>query len=354
MRAIGITPPANASQQAISLVLSGFDGIYIGYYGTIGRGLWDLLLEGDRTLTINGSVFNVGGPRPPYGITLDNHLMNIALNNTSLNSNSPSVYVQMKSAFIQLSGLRCAYEQMVETVRRILNGAVEAEKVSRADLFADFIWRRGLKQRDLHTFISRPKHKTQYFEGSELSGFSFGKGRARAQIYNKSLECRKTGKEWIYALWGTHTQWRSPVWRIEFQLRREALKRFEVESFSSLLDVCPNIWRYLTGEWLSMRESGKKRADRRPLTAFWQSVQAVDMRFEWTAPLGLEKSARRPGVSRNAAIGTIAGMIKSFAHHEQIENPLQALELILPDIRKKLEAVNQVGAASILRAKTRD
>jgi hypothetical protein len=58
----------------------------------------------------------------------------------------------------------------------------------------------------------------------------FGEGDIVLRIYNKVAEIvEKSGKTWFYALWGGVCE---DVWRIEWQTRKDILRRFGIRSFT--------------------------------------------------------------------------------------------------------------------------
>jgi len=88
--------------------------------------------------------------------------------------------------------------------------------------------------------------------GRRFSGFTFGKGDVVCRIYNKTLLMASRGEHWQEEVWvGCDPE--LPVWRLEFQLRRRALRRFSLEMMEQALDARQSLWQYLT-EWISLRQ----------------------------------------------------------------------------------------------------
>lgn len=95
----------------------------------------------------------------------------------------------------------------------------------------------------------------------------------RLRIYDKGKEIGKTGKEWFLPLWGRDGP--EDIWRVEFQLRREALKDLDIDNLDDLVSALGGIWRYLTEEWFSLRQHDNKRQNRRSLFPWWKEVQQI-------------------------------------------------------------------------------
>jgi hypothetical protein len=85
-------------------------------------------------------------------------------------------------------------------------------------------------------------------------------------------------KTWLLQIW-TDRGWfhGDPVWRAEFQVRRPTLKQFGLTSLSSVLDVLPGLWAYLTSDWLRLAvpSEGDENRARWPIHALWAFLAAV-------------------------------------------------------------------------------
>jgi len=132
----------------------------------------------------------------------------------------------------------------------------------------------------------------------------------RLRIYDKGKEAQKKGKAWFPHLWGRDTF--TDVWRVEFQLRRPALKQFGVNTVDELRQKMGGIWEYLTGEWFSLRWKDDERQDRRSIHPWWQDVQSC------AGKLGPATQVQRIFASDLLAsvdwyVSHIAGCLPSFA-----------------------------------------
>jgi hypothetical protein len=240
--------------------MKGVDSLYIGFFGDVRK---DLLYKpnirdyGDGDVVINNVTFTLKNvARGSYNKVLESEFMSVLIDNRLQVPSSPSVYVQMRSNFIQTMGIQSAYDQVIETVDHLYIRGVEDEKISRVDLFADFIWTKGFSITHLKQFVTRARHKIAVEDGKELSGFVVGKGDLIARIYNKSLEAEKSGKSWLHQIWGTDET--TPVWRVEFQFGRSFLNTYVLNTFNQLMASNQSLWHYASNNWLSMRVQSKK------------------------------------------------------------------------------------------------
>jgi hypothetical protein len=133
----------------------------------------------------------------------------------------------------------------------------------------------------------------------------------RLRIYDKGKEVLKKGEKlWFADLWGTNDL--ENIWRVEFQLRRPALKQLKINDFEDLWQRPGGVWNYLTNEWFSLRLRDNDRQDRRTVHPWWLEVQACAER------LGKDIRVRRDYSSNSHAsalffISHIAGCLPSFA-----------------------------------------
>lgn len=171
------------------------------------------------------------------------------------------------------------------------------------------------------------------FEAGRLAftGFAFGMGHhLSARLYNKSREIRRSRKTWFETIWERAPGYRHPpggtvngsirshfdVWRLEFQLRRDAVREFTFKTGegSSWLDLASwddcaanldRAWHYLTRHWL--RHGWRSADDRAVLSAPWRALHFARI-GSGEAVEGLERVIARCGVdpSMGAAFGYVS------------------------------------------------
>ena len=262
-----------------------------------------------------------------YTVTIENDLLRLELGNRSPSSLSPSVYVQMRSEFLWLVGLREAHEAVVNLMNPIFKGGPEREQVSRADLFADFVLPKGSNPIDVEKIVTKAAGDDTRRSHKKISSYRVGTGDIVVRIYDKSRKARKEGKLWLFDLWGLDQSRKDvTVWRVECQLRRQALKEFGIESFEDLLNCSQAIWRYCTTDWFSMRELDSENVSRRTPTEFWRMVQAAEIKLQAEAPRIAERVRKRSGMTEKQAVDQIRGIARSHARSLQAESPALVLD----------------------------
>lgn len=194
----------------------------------------------------------------------------------------PAALVQMHSAFLHSMGIDPALDQVERLLRLDLFAWPFTEGVSRIDVHADLQgWE--LRTADLDRFVGYGRHRRAFEEnrqvfqsGTKLAGFMFGKDAMVARIYDKTAQVRKQGLSWLPDLWGEGYDPSLPVWRVEFQFRREALADFQTKTVDEVIASVQDFWHYATANWLSLRvPTGDARRRRWPVDPAWEEVRAI-------------------------------------------------------------------------------
>ncbi|GFE58740.1 replication initiation factor domain-containing protein [Geobacter sp. AOG1] len=188
----------------------------------------------------------------------------------------PNVYVSINSEMLWKSGLSTALELLEDDLSHY-GGIIKAIQPSRCDLSVDFKIPGGLSLEFLQNHrVSRSRETTFYFNEDVLGTYYLGDSNApiRLRIYNKGNEVLKKGtKLWFGApeFWDDTTF--QDIWRVEFQLRRTALRQFGVNTMDDLGAKLGGIWKYLTGSWFSLRLPDNEKAERRTVHPWWDDVR---------------------------------------------------------------------------------
>jgi len=120
------------------------------------------------------------------------------------------------------------------------------------------------------------------------------------------------GNDWWEVVWGERHRAGAQVWRIEFEIGRTALSELELFHPDAVLAAAPSLWRYCTGEWLTVRTpTGDSNRSRWPMAPGWSAVQSASLvhgatDLEWIRRHKRARSLRRlmPG---------LVGYLVSFA-----------------------------------------
>lgn len=257
-------------------------------------------------LTGSGIRLGVASTRTPYGET-------------------PNLYVRMGSAVLMYNdGIEPVWWYVQEVIKA-MGGELLWHKVSRVDLCVD-LW--DVEVRDLHNeyregCVTRAKYKVTYEWGLSLSGFVLGKGDVQLRIYDKRLESERDPTKWdILLARRCPEDWDGRVCtRVEFQLRREFLKSFGVETLDDWVSFRGGVADYLVTEWCRICEpiTDRTHTTRAALSTLWERVKEE---FSlWTGDCGFVKRTFRD-VQYNGeallrmAVGCLGRIVASKAEGE--------------------------------------
>lgn len=249
------------------------------------------------TLKVNGVAVTVDLEVQPRGTKKGDLLLRSDALDLVLHSrpprNLPAAYVELHAVF-----LWCGWDYASDVGSALLRDIAALPQhvdvqTSRIDLAADFcgwaptpelrehIVGRAVSWKKNYLPDDRP-HEEEHGHGRRFTGFTFGRGPLLARLYDKTVELRSSGKVWFIPKWQAagyaNEETDGHVWRLEFQVRREVLRKCElvtaemkstvdgigsteVKRWDDLKKGLNDLWRYLTSSWLTYRlpRTAKKR-----------------------------------------------------------------------------------------------
>jgi len=187
----------------------------------------------------------------------------------------PAIYARLASSFIHEVGPNCALAELKSFVGLAFQSQGAEAVCSRVDIYADF---QGWVPRphDYENFVTRSRRNTSHIaihhDGRQFTGFTFGRDSLVARLYDKGAEIKHSGKDWMSTVWGDRLDPRRPVWRLEFQVRREVLAQCSLQEPEDALQKRQDLWTYAT-RWLSLRSPrpGERRT-RWPVADTWAQL----------------------------------------------------------------------------------
>lgn len=240
-------------------------------------------------MTICGHEWNVHRTgTKQYNCHISRGDMHLLFNRRNHHSPIPNTRLEIGSVACW-SGHRAVYQHALEIIE-FFGGFVFKERVSEAHLCADLI---GVDIKttgfaDMDLWVCRAHSFSSHFQHKQFSGLSQGKGNIMVRCYDKVMELkRETHKQKIFAeIWGFNSFDDDNVTRVEFQLRRPALKDFKDQNSDARIDTLSDmeqsltaIWRYLTSLWCRHTSDTVDRKNRHQDTAkvspIWQQIQSV-------------------------------------------------------------------------------
>ena len=148
-----------------------------------------------------------------------------------------------------------------------------------------------------------------------ITGFTFGARRTQrisARLYDKTAEIAAKGNDWWELVWGERHTTGAQVWRIEFEIGRAALSDLELFRPEAVLAAAPSLWRYGTGEWLTLRSpTGDSNRSRWPLDPRWRAVQSASLALGATELTFIRQ--RKWATSVRRVMPALVGYLVTFA-----------------------------------------
>jgi len=338
------TQPENPSTP--QCLIAGIDSLDLGLYVNWGKD-WDKLFTKLDTLkelagnndykepvlielpNLEPILVHASGKPPMYRFYLqssDYHLW-IGKSQTPQN-NTPNVYLSLNSEPIWRDGLAAVIQRLRDTFTA-LGATIDQIQPSRVDLCCDFDVPEGF---DLHELLEQTVCNSgirnirigdngleTYYVGSDGSALQM-------RLYNKSKEILvHPDRSFFRELWKVQS---STVWRAEFEMRRPFLQEHVIDTLDDFLASRKTIWRYLTSDWVTIRQGEDSNKSRREFSPFWQAVQNVADHFDGTQPLQRrEKGQSVP--QQSWYLTRIRGYVETLAALWSYTDSVQTLRTIL-------------------------
>ena len=215
----------------------------------------------------------------------------------------PMAHVRISSGHLMAVGVDAAINELKLILEAFGTVSVPVT-VSRIDLCVDFVAPYTLNEWDADAWVTRARHIDQYRVDGLFTGWKIGRGVVAARLYDKTIEIKESGKDYMRSVW-RECGWDSvsPVYRLEFQLRGEALKEFDAREYPGVLDKLGGLWRYGTEEWLRLTvpnecDKTKSRWPSHPLWDFLQGVKWLDSLPLTRVPIPLSQIPSDPQLFR--------------------------------------------------------
>jgi hypothetical protein len=261
-------------------------------------------------------------------LLLDSEHMAVRVNPYAA-QNLPSVGVELRALYLWQKGAHEAARQAQAVADALTQPPLTGEetlRVSRIDLAVDFQgWLPSLV--DEERFVTRAADRAMHKQRRAFTGFMFGRGVLAARLYDKTLEIQRSGKAWFREVWARSPAYdpSAPVWRLEFQVKREALRAMKVkatdgdpvaiDTWEDALARVGALWRLMSSRWLALRLP-RTRTTRQRLAPEWETLHACGFACgTWAGTdADLYREARQAGSERTTA--QLAGYLaRGFAEH---------------------------------------
>jgi hypothetical protein len=327
---VTLSPPAKVrlyTGERVRVLSSGFDKVNLtldltwesdGFFGLLAAEKTEAQVHDQaRSLPIFGGdgcewIFNV----QPYGVRGYEWLLRsgdvvLLIGNWLRPQSRPSMIVEISSEMLWRVGAERAVDMVLALVKS-LGAYIETVRASRLDACADVLLPQHLWTKELFKHaVARARHNALYDDGELLSGWQIGRGAIVGRLYDKPHEIVKSGKNWMFDVWDlpeVPLGWR--IIRVEFQLRREALKALGIDSMQDVLELQGNLWSYCTEEWLKFQTRPGTHHTQRQTLPWWRVVQEG---FEGAQPGEPLVRAKAINITRKQLVCQALGLLRSLA-----------------------------------------
>lgn len=342
--------PHNSNNDYFKLLRFGVDSLYLSYQGEIFPEVQERLIklkqlaqhpEADQQalaqFSIAGHIFEVkdkGSSVFPY--VLEDGAFRIQLSRAS--KRLPMAYVKLSSRYLSSVTPKKA-EEHLRGILNELGTLTDSAHVSRLDLCADFVSNENMESWGREAWVTRGKSIAAYAVAEQFTGWTVGLGGVIAcRLYNKLLEIFESGRADLLPLWAVGG-WNSgePIWRVEFQFRREVLAQHGLVSLDSLLANLNGLWSYASTEWLRLTipNPDDQTRSRWPLHPLWGYLSSVDWETDGGPLARSFKATRLPDDKRIFALG--ASSIASYMAKHGITDYGDGLDRYLFDLYSHLQ-----------------
>lgn len=222
----------------------------------------DLESSKDVNITLGFHKFNVFPKSVKgFGVIISNNDISLAFRKLkNIANNNPLLKVEFRAEFLARYGyLKCikivndfVKDNLLNEFKITISELHLATDIQGYEFNALDYYRFKTRARNSQTFEDDEVYSTSFGSLANFSGFVYGSGDYMLRVYNKTKEIQKFKhkgfvKEYFWFKNQNYDE-NKTVWRIEFQVRREKLKKFTDVNFNSfdnyeiILDNIPSLW----------------------------------------------------------------------------------------------------------------
>ena len=189
-------------------------------------------------------------------------------------------------AYVKISSEYLTYKTPADAEKSLSNILTElgvlqsAANVSRIDLYVDFVSHQNMEEWTREAWVTRAGSVSAYAVNKRFTGWAIGMGGViGARLYDKLFEITTSNKGYLIPLWEAGGRLEGePVWRLEFEFKRDFLKQKDIIALKEVLAHLYGLWSYATTEWLKLtipNETDETRT-RWPVHPLWQQLASLD------------------------------------------------------------------------------
>lgn len=236
------------------------------------------------------------------------------------------ISLRIKSEYLWAVGYEKAWNELKKFIEKYI-GHISEQQVSRADLCChtdSLILANNDDASFKGIFYS---HEIKTFR-RKVSGMNFGSrntGKVYCRIYNKTLEVtQKRHKTWFFEIWKKHGLLTNEVWNVEFEIKREFLRKKGINSVEDLYLSLRTIWEYCTCKWLVKTNLDRTRIERSSIDERWKNIQHAFDKCKYKPFITV---AKQKEIEASSLIPGIMGYLTSYGAKIGVNNYTNAMLL---------------------------
>lgn len=289
-------------------------------------------------VTIGDMVFQIrpnGSKGYMYILHNNGYEIKIAQTRSKLESFYP-IQVRISSEYLWSYGLNRAWEIIYTWINKSFGNIID-NKVYRVDLCChvsnvDFVTNYEVSYKGNFK-------KTQVFHtGRNINCLKFGSRTSKniyCRIYDKSLEVQeKKQKIWFYDIWKNCNMNITKVWNLEFEIKSELLREFNINSIEDVIRHLKNLWEYCTKEFIVKIDRTNKRVERCNVNKDWKELQKAYNEF---ISVGMIVRNKQVQLDAKVLLPNIVGCITSYSARKGTNDIKKIFNCIYKDTEKYLK-----------------
>jgi hypothetical protein len=222
-----------------------------------------------------------------FSYVLEDNAFRISLSRP--NKAVPMAYIKISSEYLTYK-LPHETESHLNAILNELGVLDSGANVSRIDMFVDFVSYQDMEAWKREAWVTRAASVNAYSIDQRFTGWAIGLGAVMAaRLYDKKFEILSSQKGYLIPLW-RQAGWQEdePVWRLEFEFKRDMLVQKDLAKLSYVLSNMNGLWSYATTEWLKLTIPNHEDQTRTrwPIHPLWASLASID----WETSGGALKS----------------------------------------------------------------
>lgn len=260
--------------------------------------------------------------------------INIAQFKSKLENFLP-IQIRISSEYLWAYGLSNSWSMIYNWVVQTFGNIIQ-EKVFRLDICSH------VSDIDLVTDFETNykgdfKNRQVFYSGNNIKCITFGSRKCKniyCRIYNKTLEIQEMKhKTWFHDIWKNNCMNTNNVWNIEFELKSEFLRQFNINTINDVITHLQDLWKYCTEKWLIKIDRTNKRVERCNTCSDWKEIQRCYDSFN---SIGLIDRQKQIELDANILVPNIVGNITSYSARKRTLDIDEAFLNLYNDTKKYL------------------